>query len=160
MEKNWRKREILFQFLDLVSDKFLNKIIKLIDYILARIWIIFCIFVNEGMDRNRWPECVGIRKLVIKCTLSFSLKSIKYCAKQFSRLPPLPEYIIKRGPYINGSGVDDEIIITYEFDKSKLAEAWENISKHWDVFRSVGGVALSAQILKKSAKVNKVHRLE
>ena len=94
-------------------------------------------------------------RLLIKCTLSFSLKSIKYCARQFPRLPPLPEYIIKRGPYINGSGVDDKIIITYEFDKSKLAEAWENISKHWDVFRSVGEVALSAQILRESGEVKR-----
>ena len=98
--------------------------------------------------------------MVIKCTLSVSLKSIKYCARQFSRLPPLPEYIIKRGPYINRPGVDGTILITYEFDKSKLAEAWENISKQWDVFRSVRGIALSAQILRKSGEVNKLHWLE
>ena len=98
--------------------------------------------------------------MVIKCTLSFPLKSIKYCAKQFSSLPSLPEYIIKRGPYINDSGVDDKIIFTYEFDKCKLTEAWENISKHWDVFRNVRGVVLSAQILRESKGIKKVDWIE
>jgi len=56
--------------------------------------------------------------------------------------------------------VNDKIIFTYEFDKTKLTEAWENISKHWDVFRSVRGVALSAQVLRESGEVEKVHCLE
>lgn len=85
--------------------------------------------------------------MVIKCTLSASLQSMRFCVRQFSELPPLPEHITKRGPYVNGTGVEDKVIITYEFDKSNLAEAWESIFRQLDVFHGVPGFALSAQIL-------------
>ena len=42
------------------------------------------------------------------------------------------------------------VIITYEFDKSKLADAWEHISQQWDLFRSARGATRSVQILRKS----------
>ena len=98
--------------------------------------------------------------MVIQCTLSASLKSMRFDVGQFSQLPPLPEHITKRGPYINGNGVEDKVIITYEFDKSNLAEAWESIFRQLDVFRGVPGFGLSAQILGKRGGVKKAHRLE
>ena len=98
--------------------------------------------------------------MVIKCTLSASLKSMRSCVRQFSELPPLPEYITKRGPHINGTGVEDKVIITYEFDKSNLPEAWESIFRHLDVFRGVPGFALSAQILGKRGGVKKAQWLD
>lgn len=98
--------------------------------------------------------------MVIKCTLSASLQSMRFCVRQFSELPPLPEHITKRGPYVNGTGVEDKVIITYEFDKSNLAEAWESIFRQLDVFHGVPGFALSAQILGKRGGVKKAHWLE
>jgi hypothetical protein len=56
--------------------------------------------------------------------------------------------------------VEDKVIITYEFDKSNLAEAWESIFRQLDVFRGVPGFALSAQILGKRGGVKKAHWLE
>lgn len=94
-------------------------------------------------------------KMVIECTLSVSLKTKRFCPKQFSQLPPLPEHMTKRGPYINGTGADDKVVITYEFDKSNLAEAWESIFRQLDVFRGLPGLSLSAQILEKGARLRR-----
>ncbi|MDH4264691.1 MAG: hypothetical protein OEW45_03545 [Deltaproteobacteria bacterium] len=88
--------------------------------------------------------------MVIKCTLSFSLESIKYYAGQFSDLPPLPEYITKKGPYVNNKeGAAHQMIILYKFDRSKSGEAWTNILKQIDFLRGVPGFALSAHIVEK-----------
>jgi hypothetical protein len=93
-------------------------------------------------------------KVVIKCTLSVSLETIKYYAGQFSELPPLPEYINKKGPYVNNKeGAAHQIIIIYEFNKSKLAEAWANISNQLQSLRGVPGFALSAHMLEKGREV-------
>ena len=93
-------------------------------------------------------------KVVIKCTLSFSLESIKYYATQFSELPPLPEYIIKKGPYVNNKeGADQQIIILYKFERSKLREAWTNILQQMDSLHGVPKFALSAHVLEKGREV-------
>ena len=93
-------------------------------------------------------------KVVIKCTLSVSLETIKYYARQFSELPPLSESITKNGPYVNNKeGAAHQIIIIYEFDKSKFAEAWENISNQLHSLRDIPGFTLSAHILEKGREV-------
>lgn len=93
-------------------------------------------------------------KVVIKCTLSVSLKTIKYYARQFSELPPLPEYINKKGPYVNNKeGAAHQMIILYKFDRSKLREAWTNILKQIDSLHGVPGFALSAHMLEKGREV-------
>ena len=92
--------------------------------------------------------------MVIKCTLSFSLESIQYYASQFSELPPLPEYIIKNGPYVNNKeGTDQQIIILYKFDRSKLREAWTNILKQMDSLHGIPKFALSAHMLGKGREL-------
>ena len=92
--------------------------------------------------------------MIIKCTLSVSLESIKYYGRQFSDSPPLPEYISKKGPYINNKkGAVHQIITIYEFDLSKYTEAWDCISKQLDAFPSIPGVTFSAHILKRGREV-------
>jgi hypothetical protein len=94
--------------------------------------------------------------MVIKCTFSIPLESIRDYARKFTDLPPLPEYIIKRGPYIKEAvGAGNQIITMYEFDKSKLSEAWDNISKQLDVFRGIPGFSLSAHVLAKGKGIRK-----
>ena len=76
--------------------------------------------------------------MIVKCIVSISLKNIGVYAGKLCELPPLPEYITRRGPFIHeGAGDDDRIITIYEFDNSRLAEAWEIISNHFDVFRDI-----------------------
>jgi hypothetical protein len=85
--------------------------------------------------------------MVIRFTLSAPTKVIKDFAGQITRSPPLPEHITKKGPYIKGGrGARSQVVIIYEFDKSNLARAWENISKNWDAFCGIPGFALSAHL--------------
>ncbi len=108
-------------------------------------------------EEVRW-ERVSISpweiQMVIKGILSVDIEGIKYYAKNFSQLPPLPEHITKKGPYVNNKeGAARQIIILYEFDRSKLREAWTNILKQMDFLYGVPGLAISAHISKANKKV-------
>jgi hypothetical protein len=86
--------------------------------------------------------------MIIKCSFSIPLKAIGDYNRQAKNLPPLPTYITKRGPYIDETqGTSNRITTVYEFDKSRLAEAWKIISTHLDAFRAVQGFSLSAQVM-------------
>lgn len=92
--------------------------------------------------------------MVIKCTLSFSLKGIQYYSSQFSELPPLPEYMTKNGPYVNNKeGTDQKIIILYKFDRSKLREAWTTILKQMDSLHGIPKFTFSAHVLGKGQEL-------
>jgi hypothetical protein len=80
----------------------------------------------------------------IKFSFSVPLKSIKEYAKKAIGLPPLPEYINKRGPYIHDGA---KIMVVYEFDKAKIGETREIISKHVEAFQGIPGFSLHSQIL-------------
>jgi hypothetical protein len=88
--------------------------------------------------------------MIIKCTFSIPLKSIRDYATQIAELPPLPEYITKRGPYIDDAiGASNQTITVYEFDESKYPEAWKNIFKQLDAFHGIPGFSFSAQVMGK-----------
>ena len=86
----------------------------------------------------------------IKFSFSIPLKSIKEFAKKVIGLPPLPEYITKRGPYIHDAV---KIMVVYELDKAKIAEAREIISKHFEAFQGIPGFTLHSHILEKGEGV-------
>ena len=79
----------------------------------------------------------------IKFSFSIPLKSIKECAKKVIGLPPLPEYITKRGPYIHNAV---KIMVVYEFDKAKIEEARGIISRHFEAFQGIPGFILHSPI--------------
>jgi hypothetical protein len=88
--------------------------------------------------------------MTAKCTFSIPLKSIRDYASQIAELPPLPEYITKRGPYIDDAvGASNQTITIYEFDESKYPEAWKNIFKQLDAFHGIPGFTFSAQVMAK-----------
>ncbi len=88
-----------------------------------------------------------LTKMVINCFLSTSPEDLWHYARQLIDSPPLPGYITKNGPYLeNGGGGRQEIIICYEFDKSKFVEAMENICKQLGSFRDVPEFALFADL--------------
>jgi len=92
--------------------------------------------------------------MMIKCSFSIPLKAIGDYNRQAMKLPSLPTYITKRGPYIDETqGKATCITTVYEFDKSLLAEAWKNISIHLDAFRRVRGFTLSAQVMDRKREV-------
>ena len=84
--------------------------------------------------------------MVIKCTLLVPLKKFLPYVKKLSELPPLPGYITQRGPFINKDVRDkNQIIIVYDFEESKLAEAWKIILNHLEVFRGIPDVTFVAR---------------
>jgi hypothetical protein len=99
----------------------------------------------------------GGEKMVIKCSFSFPLKAIGEYDRQAKKLPALPEFIIKRGPYLDeGPGAASQITTVFEFEKSKLREAWQNISGHLDALRIVPGFKLSAQVMEIEREAGKI----
>jgi len=83
--------------------------------------------------------------VVIRFTLPVPLEEISSYVKKISELPPLPEYIAKRGPFINnGEGDGNRIITLYDFDESRLIEAWDIIFKQVHIFRDLPGFTFSA----------------
>ncbi len=85
--------------------------------------------------------------MLIKCSFLLSREGVRDYLRQFSDSPPLPEYIIKKGPYINNSkGGFRQVIILYSFDKSKFEVARECISKQLGSLRGLSGFTLSARI--------------
>ncbi len=88
--------------------------------------------------------------MIIKCTFSIPSKSIRDYARRISELPPLPEYITKKGPYIDDAvGASNQTITICEFDESKFPEGWKSIFKQLDVFHGIPGFTFSAQVLRK-----------
>ena len=84
--------------------------------------------------------------MIMTCTLSVSLKNILAYAGKLSGLPPLPGYITRRGPFIHdGVEGNDRIITIYEFDRSRLEDAWEIISDQLNAFHDVPGFTVSAR---------------
>ena len=94
--------------------------------------------------------------MIVRCTFSVPLERIRDYARQLSELSSLPEYITKRGPYIKeAAGAGSKIIIVYDFEKSRIVEVWETISKQLNRFRGIPGFALSAHILEKGKEVKR-----
>jgi hypothetical protein len=85
----------------------------------------------------------------IKFSFSIPLKSIKEYAKKVIGLPPLPEYITKRGPYIHDAV---KIMVVYEFDKAEIAGAREIISKHSEAFQGIPGFTFHSQTKSKERR--------
>lgn len=84
--------------------------------------------------------------MVIKCSLLVSREKVGDCAKNLADSPPLPEFIIKTGPYVTHRGGAHKIIILYKFDKSKVVEAWKTISKQLDSLGDLSGFSFSAHV--------------
>ena len=97
----------------------------------------FCINAEATEKRGTGTTSPGgkVSKMDIICSFSTSREGIRGYVRQFIDLFPLPVYITKNGPYVkNEGGEKREIIICYEFDKSKFAEAMENICKQLGSF--------------------------
>jgi hypothetical protein len=93
--------------------------------------------------------------MVIRLTFSIPMKRIKEYARRVIEMPPVPDYLSKRGPFVDdGKGAANQIVMMYECEKSKLPEACQYVFKHLDAFHGVPGFAFSAYLLeeRKEAK--------
>jgi hypothetical protein len=88
-------------------------------------------------------------ELIIKITFPYSLKKTLDLTNQLLALPTLPDYIIKKGPYTNNA-VDEaqrSLVVFFEFDDSKCAEACRSIFRQMEDFYIIPGFTFSTQIL-------------
>ena len=95
--------------------------------------------------------------MIILGTLSFPPSSGKEVGKAFLQLPPLPDYITMRGPYVHGvkgEGVQSTVI--YEFDKSKMAEAFEHVSNRYAPYFDIAGFTYSINVCLEAQEALKV----
>ena len=95
--------------------------------------------------------------MVIKMTFPYSLKKTLDLTKRLLTLPTLPGYIIKKGPYTNNA-VDEahrSLVLFFEFDDSKCAEACRSIFREMDDFYVIPGFTFSTQILGESREAMK-----
>jgi len=86
--------------------------------------------------------------MVIIGMTSFPVNSSLEAGKSFQNLPPLPEFITRRGPYIlavKGEGI--QAFSVFEFDNSKMAEAMETIGNYYVTMRDVPGFSYSINVV-------------
>ena len=83
--------------------------------------------------------------MVIIASVAYPPESVNEIAARFVEMPPLPDYITLRGPYISslkGEGV--QTISLYEFeDQSKLAEALAFVGSRMVTYYGVPGFTYS-----------------
>ena len=87
--------------------------------------------------------------MVIKFTFPYSLKKTVDITKLLMALPNLPDYIVKKGPYTNNA-VDEahrSIVLLFEFDDSKFAEACRSIFRQMEDFYVIPGFTFSTQVM-------------
>jgi hypothetical protein len=80
-------------------------------------------------------------KMVIATIVSFPTESAKEVAERFSKVPPFPDYLTRRGPYISAT-VDEGVVnlSIYELDNSKLSEGLVFIGDYIAGFFGVPGL--------------------
>jgi hypothetical protein len=85
--------------------------------------------------------------MVIIGRLLFLPTSAREVGKIFTKQPPLSEYMTVRGPYIasaEGEGFQSTNI--YEFDPSRMAEAFEALSNRYAAYHDVPGLTYSVRV--------------
>ncbi len=78
--------------------------------------------------------------MVIVSNISYPPESAKDIAKRFLEAPQIPDFMTRKGPYIN-STIEKGIttLSVYELDKSRLGEGYEFIGNYVAMFFGVPG---------------------
>lgn len=67
--------------------------------------------------------------MVIIGDISFPQESANDVGKRFLELPPVPDYMTLKGPYLKGKKMDGiQVLEIYELDNSKVAEGIELVT--------------------------------
>ena len=71
---------------------------------------------------------------------SFPTESSKEMGQRFVKIPPLPTYITKKGPYFSSElGVGTKALSVFEVEPSKMAEANQYIANYYATYIGVPG---------------------
>ncbi len=85
--------------------------------------------------------------MVILAVLSFPPESAKEIGKRFLELPPVPDYLTMRGPFIQGvKGDGIQTTVVYEFDRAKMADAMEAVSNRYVPYYGVPGFTYTINV--------------
>ena len=73
--------------------------------------------------------------MIIVTNVSYPPERAQEIAERFTKAPPIPEYMTRKGPYIS-SNIGDGILTMsiYELDKSRLAEGLEFLGNYMVLF--------------------------
>jgi hypothetical protein len=85
--------------------------------------------------------------MVIIGTMSFPPESAKEIGKRFMEQLSLPDYMTMKGPYIStvkGEGIQGTTL--YEFDRSRMAEAFESVSNRYVTYFDVAGFTYTTDV--------------
>lgn len=78
--------------------------------------------------------------MVIISNISYPTESALDIAKRFFEAPQMPDFMTKKGPYINSTFKDGITTLSiYELDKSKMAEGYEFVGNYLAIFFGVPG---------------------
>jgi hypothetical protein len=78
--------------------------------------------------------------MVIITKTAYPTEAVNEIAKRFLELPPIPDYFVRRGPYVSAElGATITVMTIFELDKSKLAEGMEFISERMTQFFDIPG---------------------
>ena len=84
--------------------------------------------------------------MVIIGMMAFPPESEKEMAERFAKALPVPPFMTLRGPYVNSEiGVGNKIISVYEFDQSKVKEAYEFVITRYSKYVGIRGLTYSVQ---------------
>ena len=78
--------------------------------------------------------------MVIITQINYPTTSVQDMAKRFLEGPQAPEFMNRRGPFINaGKGVGIESFSLWELDDSRLAEGMKLLGSYMKIFFGVSG---------------------
>ncbi len=78
--------------------------------------------------------------MIIISTINYPTESTQEMAKRFLEAPALPDYMVRRGPFVAArkeSGI--QTVTFYELDNAKLADAIQDIGNYLAIFFGVPG---------------------
>jgi hypothetical protein len=78
--------------------------------------------------------------MVIVLNISYPTESVQEMATRFLEAPQIPDYMTRRGPYINSTLEDGIITLSvFELDNSKMAEGSQFLGDYTAKFFGVPG---------------------
>ena len=78
--------------------------------------------------------------MIIASSILYPPESANEIAKRFLETPAIPDYMTKKGPYINSSiGEGITTISFYELDRSKFADGYEFLGNYMATFFGIPG---------------------
>ncbi len=95
--------------------------------------------------------------MVIIGDISFPQESANEVGKRFLELPPVPDYMTLKGPYIKGRKMGGiQVLEIYEIDKAKVAEGIEVVTNRCGNYFGIPGYTYEINVYFEAAEALKM----